>query len=132
MMMITNFLYFRCITESWYETLSPENQNLQFVFVYVQNPFPDIKGATYGLLRSICLHKWGHERLYKTGGFIEFLLDRNTEFDKDLIQTKFDIIHLLSESMVFTAAILVKLKQYVGQGAFFVQSVNEVAFEGAT
>lgn len=118
-----------CITESWYATLSPDNQNLQFVLIYAQNPFPDIKTAAFILLKSISLHKWGHQRLQKTGGFIEFLLDRNTEFEKDLIRTKYEIIQVLSESNVFNVATIVQLKKYVSEGAFFVQSVNEVAFE---
>lgn len=102
------------------------------MFVYAQNPFPDIKEAAFSLLRSICQHKWGHQRLQNTGGFIEFLLDRSTEFDKDLIQTKYEIIQLLAESSVFNAGTIAKFKKYVSQGAFFVQGVTEVTAEGAS
>lgn len=102
------------------------------MFVYIQNPFPDIKGAAFSLLHSICQHKWGHKRLENTGGFIEFLLDRDTEFDKDLIQTKYEIIKILSESNAINGQTLLQFKKYVSQGAFYVQAVNEIAFEGAT
>lgn len=120
-----------CITESWYLTLSQNDQSLQFVFKYIQNPFTDIKGAAYGLLKSICLLKWGHERLNKTGGLIEYLLDRTTESDKDLKIIKYEIICLLAESNVFPPRILVQLKNYVSEGAFYVRGMMEVAVEGA-
>lgn len=120
-----------CITESWYMILSQNDQTLQFVFKFIQNPFPDIKGAAFGLLKAICHLKWGHERLNKTGGLIEFLLDRTTESDKDLKIIKYEIICLLAESNVFSPRILVQLKSYVSEGAFYVRGVTEVAVEGA-
>lgn len=121
-----------CITESWYAALSPNNESLEFVFSFAQNPFPDIKGMAFILLKSISQHKWGHQRLLRTGGFIEFLLDRTTEFDKDLVQEKYEIVKKLSESNVFPASILVQLKKYVEEGAFYVRGIVEVAVEGAS
>ncbi|XP_063704135.1 26S proteasome non-ATPase regulatory subunit 5 [Culicoides brevitarsis] len=120
-----------CITESWYKIVSQNDQSLQFVFKYIQNPFPDIKGASYSLLKTLCHVKWGHERLNKTGGLIEYLLDRSTESDKDLKIVKYEIICLLAESNVFPPRILVQLKSYVSEGAFFVRGMTEVAVEGA-
>lgn len=119
------------ITESWYSIFAQNEQNLQFVFKYIQNPFPDIKGAAYALLKTICQLKWGHDRLNKTGGLIEYLLDRSTESEKDLKIVKYEIICLLAESNVFPPRILVHLKSYVGEGAFYVRGMTEVAVEGA-
>uniref|UniRef100_A0A336LYP7 26S proteasome non-ATPase regulatory subunit 5 n=1 Tax=Culicoides sonorensis TaxID=179676 RepID=A0A336LYP7_CULSO len=120
-----------CITESWYSNLTQNDQTLQFIFKYIQNPFTDIKGAAYLFLKTILHLKWGHERLIKTGGLIEYLLDRTTESDKDMKITKYEIICLLAESNVFSPRILVQLKNYVSEGAFYVRGVTEVAVDGA-
>lgn len=119
------------ITDSWYSILTQNDQSLQFVFKYIQNPFPDIKGAAYGLLKTICYLKWGQDRLNKTGGLIEYLLDRSTESEKDLKVIKYEIICLLAESNLFPPRILVQLKSYVSEGAFYVRGMTDVAVEGA-
>ena len=97
---------------------------------YCKNPFPDIKVAALGLLKAICTHKWGQEYLKNSGGFIEYLLDRKTDFDKHAIQEKYDVIKLLSTSTVFDAQIIVELKRYVADGAFYKETITEVAIEG--
>ena len=78
------------------------------------------------------MHRWGMEAISNTAGLIEYLLDRRVAADKDVKQEKFIIIRMLSESSIFDAQQLLVLKKYVREGAFFVQGITEVAFEGAS
>lgn len=79
------------------------------------------------LLRSICTYRWGQRFLNETAGFIEYLLDRNNEFDKDAIHEKFSVIKVLSDSSEFSATTILQIKQYIKDGAFYVSGVMEVA-----
>lgn len=102
-----------------------------FLLNFCRNPFPDIKIAALTLLKVIVAPLWGQKALEQTAGFIEFLMDRNIEFNKDAIHEKFKIIQILSKSTtVFDPASLSQLNKYVQQGAFYVEGVMEVVAEG--
>lgn len=94
-----------------------------------QNPFLDISFAAFGFLKSLALHRFGQQAIANTGGFIEYLLDRNIASSKEIKQEKYEIIKFLSETNSFDAQALLQLKKYVREGAFYVQGITEVAFE---
>lgn len=79
------------ITEQWFSSLT-ENNQLTFVQEFCQNPFPEIKAAALGLMRAICNYPWGQRALANTAGLIEFLLDRNAEFDKEILYEKYNVL----------------------------------------
>lgn len=116
------------MTEYWFGCLTGTNQ-LTFVQDFCRNPFPEIKIAALALLRSICGYRWGQRALSETAGFIEYLLDRNSEFDKDAIHEKYNVIKALGESNVFDASTILQIRQYIKDGAFYVQGIMEVAVE---
>lgn len=66
-----------------------------------------------------------------SGGFIEFLLDRNTKASHEVKTVKFEVIKTLSESNAFNATITLQLQRYVREGFNYVQAITEVAFESA-
>lgn len=117
------------ITEIWFFRLTGTNQ-LTFVQDFCRNPFPEIKIAALGLLRSICCYRWGQRALSETAGFIEYLLDRNIEFDKDAIHEKYNVIKTLADASIFDAGTILQIRQYIKDGAFYVQGAMEVAVEG--
>lgn len=117
------------ITEQWFSSLT-ENNQLTFVQEFSQNPFPEIKIAALGLLRSVCNYTWGQRALSNTAGFIEFLLDRNAEFDKEILYEKYNILKTIANSRVFDENISQQIRKYVNDGVFHVQGVMEVAIEG--
>lgn len=83
------------------------------------------------LLKVLVIPVWGQKALEQTAGFIEFLMDRNIEFNKDAIHEKYKIIEILSEAnTVFDPVSLSQLKKYVQQGAFYVEGVMDVVAEG--
>lgn len=118
------------ITEQWFTSLT-ENNQLTFVQGFCQNPFPEIKIAALGLLRSICNYSWGQRALSNTAGFIEFLLDRNAEFDKDILHEKYNILKTIVDSREFDDVTSQQIRKYVKDGVFYVQGVMEVAIEGS-
>ncbi|XP_055531950.1 26S proteasome non-ATPase regulatory subunit 5-like [Wyeomyia smithii] len=119
------------ITQTWYDYLT-EQENLNLVMDYIRNPFPDMRRSALALLKAIVSHRWGQLYMLNTGGFVEYILDRKQEVDKDVILEKYEIIRQLAESTVFDQQTQAELKRYVAEGAFFVQGVTEVAIEGAS
>ncbi|XP_001661342.2 26S proteasome non-ATPase regulatory subunit 5 [Aedes aegypti] len=119
------------ITQEWYGNLA-EQENLNLVMDYIKNPFPDMKRAALGLLKAIVGHRWGQTYLLNTGGFVEYLLDRKQEADKDVVLDKYEVIRVLAASTVFDEQTASELRRYVAEGAFYVQGITEVAIEGAS
>lgn len=104
-----------------------------FLLNFCRNPFPDIKVAALTLLKVLVTPNWGQKALQSTAGFVEFLMDRNIEFNKDAVHEKYRIIEILSESAnVFDSVTLGQLKKYVQQGAFYVEGVMDVVTEGGS
>lgn len=118
------------ITEQWFSSLT-ENNQLTFVQEFCQNPFPEIKTAALGLLRAICNYTWGQRALANTAGFIEFLLDRNAEFDKEILYEKYNVLKAIVNSREFDEITSKQIRKYVDDGVFYVQGVMEVAIEGS-
>lgn len=118
------------ITQTWYGYLS-EQDNLNLIMDYIKNPFPDMKRAALGLLKAIVSHRWGQTYLLNTGGFVEYLLDRKLEADKDVLLDKYEVIQVLASSTVFDEKTASELRSYVAEGAFYVHGITEVAVEGA-
>ncbi|KXJ73008.1 hypothetical protein RP20_CCG016736 [Aedes albopictus] len=119
------------LTQSWYDNLA-EQDNLNLVMDYIKNPFPDMKRAALGLLKAIVGHRWGQTYLLNTGGFVEYLLDRKQEADKDVVLDKYEVILVLAASTVFDEQTASELKRYVLEGPFYVHGITEVAIEGAS
>lgn len=117
------------ITQNWYCQLSATN-DLTFLLQFTKNAFPDIKIAGLKLLKAIVSYQWGQEFIAQTAGFIENLMDRKIEFDKNVIHEKYEINKILSESSAFDHDTVNHLKKYVGEGAFYVETILEVAVEG--
>lgn len=52
------------------------------------------------------------------------------DHEKDSKHAKYEIITQLSKSCVFDVETILKLKNYVEEGPFYVQGITEVAVEG--
>jgi len=117
------------ILEQWFSYLAGE-KNMQFMLDYCRNPFPDVKVTSLEFVKALCRFKWGIVAVKNTAGFVEFLLDRNQEFDKDVKYAKYEVISLLAESSVFEVHTSSQLRSYVKEGPFYVKVQMEVAVEG--
>ncbi|XP_037038603.1 26S proteasome non-ATPase regulatory subunit 5 [Bradysia coprophila] len=120
------------ITCKWFSSLTGPD-GMAFLLNFCRNPFPDIKLAALTLLKVVVTPTWGQKALQATAGFVEFLMDRNIEFNKDAVHEKYRIIEMLSRSAtVFDPVTLGQLKKYVQQGAFYVEGVMDVVTEGGS
>lgn len=117
------------IYATWFGWITGKTQ-LNLVHDFCRNPFPDIRFAAVTLLLAICGYDWGIQAVSETAGFVEYLLDRHEDFDKEVKQEKYAVIKLLANSGQFDAQTTAELKKYVSQGAFFVVGQMEVAVEG--
>ncbi|XP_065364688.1 26S proteasome non-ATPase regulatory subunit 5 [Calliphora vicina] len=118
------------ILHCWFNYLNDGSNNMQFLMDFCRNPFPDIKISTLNLIRSLCMYPWGIDALKNTAGFLEYLLDRKVEFDKDAKFAKFSLIKLLADSSAFDVQTNIQLRTYVNEGPYYVQSIMDVAVEG--
>ncbi|XP_004536727.1 26S proteasome non-ATPase regulatory subunit 5 [Ceratitis capitata] len=117
------------ILRKWFTYLAC-GESMQFLMDYCRNPFPDIKVSCLRFIKSVCHHRWGIVALKNTAGFIEYLLDRNVEFDKEAKYVKYEIISAVADSDVFDAQINLQLRTYVNEGPYFVESILDIATEG--
>ncbi|XP_044745627.1 26S proteasome non-ATPase regulatory subunit 5 [Coccinella septempunctata] len=123
-----NNLRVQFISQKWFSALGP-NAMTNIILKYAKNPFFELRIAGLSVINSISNQIWGQEVIQDTPGLIEFLLDRNVETHKESKDLKYEIVKVLSESSVLDSSTVKRLKNYVKEGAFYVQGVMEVAFE---
>lgn len=137
------------IIETWYSQLSPFPGSVtKALFAMAQEPFLDHRLGSLEVIRVLSLHQFGQKELaglspVPSGGqqmatnnlpgghasFIEYLINRSTEFSKEGKEAKFAIVSELIISP-FTISIFgrenyIKLKQYFKEGPFFVSTDSE-------
>ncbi|CAG9559691.1 unnamed protein product [Danaus chrysippus] len=118
------------MTREWFRILSKQPSSMEVLYGICKNPFPDIKLAGLILLDATCQHQWGEELVSRVAGFIEYLLDRTTDFNKECNEAKYDIIKRLASSTAFDKAIIIRLQKYVELGPFYSETTLEVAMDG--
>lgn len=117
------------ICQKWFRGIF--DQDLATLLGYCHSPFDDISMAAFKCLHSLVHHDFGQRAVASTGGFAEYLLDRNTKASHEVKQIKYEIIQTLAESNAFDAAVTLRLQKYVREGFNYVQGITEVAFESA-
>uniref|UniRef100_T1J7S9 26S proteasome non-ATPase regulatory subunit 5 n=1 Tax=Strigamia maritima TaxID=126957 RepID=T1J7S9_STRMM len=122
------------LTELWFSWLASEP--MQLLLNLCRQPFADIRCAALGILRSLAHQSWGQQKMSLYPGFLEYILDRNTEGDKEGKDLKFEIISILVSSPtsqeIFGTNGMLKLKEYYKQGPYYVFAHAEVAVDGAS
>ncbi|KAK2576732.1 hypothetical protein KPH14_005385 [Odynerus spinipes] len=120
------------LTKSWFDALGDDS--LGIIVALCKQPFADIRSASLKVLMVVASQAWGQEYISTHPGLIEFLLDRNIEAFKECKETKFKVVECLSqaEPYIFDAGTMQKLKQFVNEGPYYIETFTEVAFEGAT
>lgn len=117
------------ITETWYKFLD-RGPGLKILMAYLRNPFPDIKLAGFGVLKSIVGYPWGQAAVADTAGLLEYILDRGADFNTEAFQAKFEILLVLNRfNGDFSEAQQKEIKDYVAKGPFYKKGITEVAIE---
>ena len=97
-------------------------------------PFPEVRLSALNLLKVLAAQPWGQRLLHAQPAFLEYLLDRSTEHDKEGKQAKFEVVEALVNSPTGTDILgrenMVKLRAYHMEGPFYVRVESAVAYEG--
>lgn len=114
------------ITQTWYKHFDRPGDCLQVLLENCRNPFPDMKMAALGVVKSIVAYKWGRKALAGTAGFLEYLVDRNAEFRPEALHTKFEILQQLDKHAgELSEAQQAEVRDYVVRGVFYKQGITE-------
>ena len=99
----------------------------------VKQPFEDLHTAGLKLLLVLANFEWGQREMHDHPGFLEYLLDRQTESEKTGKELKYEIVHRLvisgTAESVFGSPSYLKLRKYDREGPFFYSADTTVALE---
>ena len=116
---------------NWFLLATPNLMTI--ILSIVKQPFLDMRYACLHVLMSMSKWKWGQSEMKKFPGFVEYLLDRRTETEKEGKELKYAIIQQLASSStseeIFGSPMYLKLKVYVSEGPFYVTEETTVAYE---
>jgi len=93
------------------------------LLVLAKQPFEDMREAVWKLVRALVAQTWGLRTVVGTAGFLEYLLDRKTEFHVSGSQAKFDILRAVDahprSKELLSPAQRAQVHEYVRQGAHY-------------
>jgi len=97
--------------------------------------FEELHITSFVVMQKMALHAWGRTEMANSKEFIEYVLNRNTEFTHKGKEWKFSIVQTLAtapdaESLI-APPVLERLMRYIREGPFFVRTGAALAFESA-
>ncbi|XP_070503728.1 26S proteasome non-ATPase regulatory subunit 5 [Chironomus tepperi] len=119
------------ICEKWCIGIFGNSKDFSSLLNICKTPFDDLSTAAFQLVKSLAVYSFGQEGIAKTGGFVEFLLDRKNGSCFELKQKKFEVIELLARSSVFDATSIAKFCKYLREGINYVEPMSEVCLESS-
>ena len=120
-------------SHQWFTLVHP---NLFKMLISIaRQPFADLRLAVLTVLVEMVAWEWGQREMQGFPGILEYLLDRNSEPDKEGKEKKYEIVHRIVESdcgdAVWGNVDMMKLKKYDREGPFYYTGDTTVALEGA-
>lgn len=126
--------YEESVTRKWFTILGP--RVFSALISIVKQPFPELRRPVLKVFLAMAGSEWGQKEMRSIGGFLEYLLDRHTETEKEGRELKYEIVQAMATSSyaesVWGNVDLLKLKKYEREGPFYSQSDVTVATEGST
>uniref|UniRef100_A0A0K2T0P5 26S proteasome non-ATPase regulatory subunit 5 n=1 Tax=Lepeophtheirus salmonis TaxID=72036 RepID=A0A0K2T0P5_LEPSM len=129
------------VQRNWFMTLgenSTDNSAGQVLFQMIKLPFEELQGAAYSILWTISQYEWGVHVISECPGFIEYILNRESGNFKVIKERKCDVIANILKSSdsnnlvnIFGTPNVIKMKQYVRDGPFYIRTEVNVAYEDA-
>ena len=102
----------------------------------VRQPFADLRLAGLAVMLELGGWEWGQREMQTCPGFLEYLLDRSSEPDKEGKELKYEIVHCIVNTecsdVVWSSVDLMKMKKYEKEGPFYFVGDTTVAIEGAS
>jgi len=124
------------LTEQIYRLCNRVFSILPILVQIAKQPFVDLRLAAYRCFLELTRSPWALHAMNAEPGFLEFLLNRSTEKDKEGKEAKFAIIQSICQNGEEAKSALgnvnyLKLRRYVNEGAFYVEPEANVAFDGS-
>jgi 26S proteasome non-ATPase regulatory subunit 5 len=121
-------------TQQWFGKI--HHHLLQLLLSIVRQPFADLRVAGLLVLMELSAQEWGQGEMHASPGCLEYLLDRNSEPDKDGKELKYEIVCRMVSSdcgeRVWGKADMLKMRSYQREGPYCHTSSTSVAIEGAS
>uniref|UniRef100_V5GUA5 26S proteasome non-ATPase regulatory subunit 5 n=1 Tax=Ixodes ricinus TaxID=34613 RepID=V5GUA5_IXORI len=122
------------LTEQWYNAFGEAPTRL--LLGVCKQPFPDLRCSALGVVCEVAHSPWGQAALASHPGFLEYLLDRSTESDKEGKEAKFAIVAALaqcpSQPRGFSSEDWQRIRTAHKEGPFYIAAEAAVAFEGSS
>lgn len=124
------------LTEQIYRLCNRVFSILPILIQLAKQPFVDLRLAAYRCLLELTRSPWALHAMNAEPGFIEFLLNRSTEKDKEGKEVKFAIIRSICRNdeeakLAMGNVNFLKLRRYINEGVFFAEPEANVAFDGS-
>ncbi|KAH6948629.1 hypothetical protein HPB50_025408 [Hyalomma asiaticum] len=118
------------LTERWYSLLG--DRPMDVLLRLCRQPFPELRCATLAVVAEVARVPWGQAALAAQPGFLEYLLDRSTEADKQCKEAKFAVIATLAQAQPrgFADDDWQRIKTIYQEGPFYMATEAAVTFEG--
>lgn len=111
-----------------------DDDPMLFLFNLAKIPFAEIRHGSFALLANISKYNWVEQDMVTCPGFMEYILDRSTETEREGRELKYNIIKCLSLSATAVDNLgrdyFDKLKKYCEEGPFYAESHVSVTYEG--
>ena len=122
------------ISRKWFAEIHPNL--LQLMLSTVKQPFADLRLAGLALIVELSTQEWGQRQLQACPGFVEYLLDRSSEPDKEGKELKYEVVHRIVGSefgeAVWGNVDMMKMKRYDKEGPYFHTGDTALAIDGAS
>uniref|UniRef100_A0A8C5MHE8 26S proteasome non-ATPase regulatory subunit 5 n=1 Tax=Leptobrachium leishanense TaxID=445787 RepID=A0A8C5MHE8_9ANUR len=121
------------MAESWFSALS--DQPIDLFRSIVTQPFPDLHCAALKVFTAIANQPWAQRLMISSPGFVEYVVDRTVDPDKESKDAKFELVKELVNSPtiaeIFGNQHYLRLRGYLRDGPYYVRAISAVAVEGA-
>ncbi|KAM8933708.1 26S proteasome non-ATPase regulatory subunit 5 [Pelodytes ibericus] len=121
------------MAETWFNSLS--NQPIDFFRSIVSQPFPELHCGALKTFTAIANQPWAQKLMIQSPGFIEYVVDRTVDPDKESKDAKFELVKALVNSPtiagIFGNQHYLRLRAYHREGPYYIKAISAVAVEGA-
>ncbi|KAM3911402.1 26S proteasome non-ATPase regulatory subunit 5 [Leptodactylus fuscus] len=121
------------MAESWFRGLCP--QPMEMFRSIASQPFPDLHCGALKVFTAVANQPWAQRMMIDSPGFVEYIVDRTVDQDKDSKDAKFELVKALvsakTTAEVFGNQHYLRLCAYHREGPYYVKAVSTVAVEGA-
>lgn len=122
------------ISRQWFAKI--HHHLLQLLLSIVRQPFADLRLAGLVVLVELSAREWGQKEMQACPGFLEYLLDKNSEPDKDGKELKYEVVYRIIGSecgeTLWGKVDMLKMKIYLREGPYYHTGDTTVAVEGAS